>query len=123
MQMICPLSKAVHGDSDLVDTQNDVDASNAKECDVLYCQPLSKTYCGWSMVFYSALWQELRSLTKMVPEMFAEAGVEERITNCSVRAAGVSQLFKDDLRLFEHINESHQPKNKQFQTFCLHLLE
>ena len=30
----------------------------------------------------------------MVPEMFTEAGVEERKTNHSLRAAGVSQLFE-----------------------------
>lgn len=34
------------------------------------------------------------SLRKTVSEMFREAGVEEKKTNHSLRAAGVSQLFE-----------------------------
>ncbi len=52
--------------------------TSAKECDVFYCQPP----CGKN------------SLAKMVPDMFAEAGVTQRKTNHSLRAAGVSQLFE-----------------------------
>ena len=36
---------------------------------------------------------KIRSL-KMVPEMFMEAGIEERKTNHSLKAAGVSQLYE-----------------------------
>ncbi len=66
--------------------------ASAKERDVFYCQPLARhTVDG---LWYSSQPCGKNSLAKMVPDMFAEAGVAQRKTNHSLRAAGVSQLFE-----------------------------
>jgi len=44
--------------------------------------------------WYSSIPCGKNYLSKMVSEMFTEAGVEERETNHSLRAAGVSRLYE-----------------------------
>ena len=46
------------------------------------------------MPWYSTIPCGKNYLAKMVPDMFKDAGVEEKKTNHSLRAAGVSQLFE-----------------------------
>lgn len=46
------------------------------------------------MPWYSSIPCGKNYLAKMVPDMFKDAGVEEKKTNHSLRAAGVSQLFE-----------------------------
>ena len=70
-------------------------SANAKEKDNFYCQPavlsnMSSNYVPW----YTSIPCGKNYLAKMVPEVFKEAGVEEKKTNHSLRAAGVSQLFE-----------------------------
>ena len=64
----------------------------AKEQDIFYCQPLSNF--AETGVWYCGRPCGKNTQSKMVPEMFKEAGIEERKTNHSLKAAGVSQLYE-----------------------------
>ena len=68
--------------------------ANAKEKDNFYCQPVLHSTKNDDICWYSSIPCGKNYLGKMVSEMFTEAGVEERKTNHSLRAAGVSRLFE-----------------------------
>ena len=68
--------------------------SSAKQRDCFYLQPLSQASEG--KPWFSVQPCGKNYLAKMVPTMFAEAGVEEKKTNHSLRAAGVSQAGVDE---------------------------
>ena len=65
-------------------------SANAKEKDNFYCQPMQSHGTNW----YWTIPCGKNYLSKMVSEMFIEADVQERKTNHSLRAAGVSRLYE-----------------------------
>ena len=99
--------------------------SVAKEKGWFYWQPLASTPADTKAPWFSAIPCGRNSLSKVVCEMFREAGSSEKKTNHSLRAAGVSQLFEagvdekiiqsrsghrstDALRMYERITPAQQ---------------
>ena len=67
---------------------------SAKEKDNFYCQPVVLSNPSSAVPWYSSISCGNNYFAKMVPDMFKNAGVEEKKTNHSLRAAGVSQRFE-----------------------------
>ena len=97
--------------------------TSAKQRDCFYLQPLSQA--SEDKPWFSVQPCGKNYLAKMVPSMFSEAGIEEKKTNHSLRAAGVSQLFEagvdekliqsrsghrrlESLRMYERVNANQE---------------
>ena len=68
--------------------------STAKERDIFYWLPLTEAPSDPKKPWFTSSPCGKNTLSKMVKEMLQEAGVTEKKTNPSLRAAGVSQLFE-----------------------------
>ena len=99
--------------------------SAAKEKGWFCWQPLTSTPADTKAPWFAAIPCGRNSLSKVVCEMFHEAGSSEKKTNHSLRAAGVSELFEagvdekiiqscsghrstDALRMYERITPAQQ---------------